>query len=422
MKKLYFIFSLVFISGFIFAQEAKVEVKEPVVKFSGHINYEAYYDTYESVTTREGNIYLYPVRQVLNNDNEDIKAYSSLNMLSAQSRLRAKINGPEAFNAKVNGMVEVDFLGNTTDLVQMPRIRHMFMSLNWKKSQLIFGQTWHPIFVTECFPQVISMGAALLFNPLNRAPQIKFTYHLTENLQIVGAALSHLDHASVGPATAQKNAGIPDFHGQLKFKSGSLNTGLVAGYKVLKPRTVLSDNTITEEKIGSYDVAAFAKIKSNDLTFKIYGVYGQNLSSFVMIGGYGAAEDPNAVADYSYSNINTMAIWSELIYQINPIGLGFFAGYSANLGTNTENFYYAKSYSRGGNLQGENIDNIFRVSPRITYTSGKVMLGLEYMMTTATYMTLTDDKFEAAKDVNNNDIIDDAVVNHRIYFSAKYSF
>jgi len=409
MNKLYFLIAFFCFSIVTIAQENKSEPKEPIVKFSGYITYEAFMDTYESVTSREGDIYLYPVRQALNSKGDDIKAYNQLNMISAQSRVRAKVNGPEAFGAKVNGTLEFDFLGKGDDYTQMPRIRHMFMSLNWEKTQLTLGQTWHPVFVTECFPQVISMGAALPFNPFNRSPQIKLSYKLSDNLYLVGAALSHLDHKSKGPALAQNNAVVPDFHGQFKYVSANFNAGLVAGYKMLKPRNMLADSTLTSETVGSFDVAAFAKIKVNDLTFKLYGIYGQNTSAYTMIGGYGAAHDPTTVADYAYSNINTMAVWSELMYESGAMGYGLFAGYSANLGTSTTD-YYNLDYTRGGN-----IDNIIRVSPRATYTSGKVIFGLEYMLTTATYMDLVPGKYEAK-------VTDDAVMNHRIYFSAKYTF
>lgn len=420
MKNIYFLIIALLISTASIGQENKAEKKEPIVKFSGHIRYEAYFDSYESVTSREDDIYLYPVRQNLNADGDDINKYGQLNMLSAQSRLRAKINGPEAFGAKVKGIVEVDFLGKTGGFEQTPRIRHMAMTLNWTKAKVTMGQTWHPVFATECFPQVLSMGAALPFNPLNRAPQIKVNYNITDVIEFTGAAISHLDMRSAGPTQAQNNAVVPDFHFALKYKTKSLAAGVIGGYKLLKPRTTTNTGAITKETIGSYDVAGFAKVKINELTLKAYGIYGQNLSSYVMIGGYGAAENPNganAVDDYSYSNINTMSVWGEVIYNFGAVGVGAFAGYSSNLGSSETDFYTNTMYARGGN-----IDNILRISPRVTVTSGKIMFGLEYMMTSATYMDLAADKYEAAVDANGDELIDDAVTNNRIQFSAKYTF
>jgi hypothetical protein len=409
MKKICIIFSILFFSGLIKAQEEAIEVKKPLFVFSGYIIYEAYYDSYKSVTAREGNFYLFPLPEELDNNGNDINKQGQLNMLSAQSRFRAKINGPEAFGAKVNGLVEIDFLGTTLTSIQTPRIRHMFVNLTWERAQLLLGQSWHPLFVTECFPQVLGMGAAIPFNPLNRAPQVKYSYNVNDEIEVSGAAISYIDQNSTGPANAQKNAILPDIHATVKYKTGDFITGIVSGFKTFKPRLVTETGDITNQKTGSFDVAAFAKYKAGELTLKAYTIYGQNLTPYSMIGGYGAA---NEVDDYSYSNINTMAFWGEGMYDIHAFGLGMFVGYTANLSSSASNYYELTGYTRGGD-----IDNLLRISPRITYTSGKVEFGFEYMMTRATYMTLdaANGKYEAITTA-------DAVSNNRLYFSAKYSF
>jgi hypothetical protein len=400
---------ILFFSGQIMAQEEIKEVKRPIVDFSGHIRYEAFYDSYSSVTLRDGEFYLYPLVENLDNNGNDINKQGSLNMLSAQSRLRAKIKGPEAFGAKINGQVEIDFLGTAATSVQTPRIRHMFMNFTWDRAQVLLGQSWHPLFITECFPQVLAMGAGLPFTPINRAPQVKYSFSLSPEIQVAAAALSHLDHKSSGPVDAQKNAILPDFHASIKYKTSSLATGIVSGFKTLKPRLETANGNLTNKTVESFDIAGFVKYTTGDLTLKAYGVYGQNLSSYVMIGGYGAAD---VTDDYSYSNINTMAFWCEGIYNIDVISLGLFVGYTANLSSSKSNYYAISGYTRGGD-----IDNLVRISPRITYTSGKVELGLEYMMTSATYMTLdvANGKYEALA-------TDDAVINNRLHFSAKYTF
>jgi len=410
MNKLLSISLTLLLVNYVYSQEETPEKKEPIVTFSGHIRYEAYYDSYESVTSRDGDFYFYPVPQQLNANGDDIKKYSQFTMLSAQSRLRANIKGPDAFGSKINGLMEIDFLGKASGWEQTPRIRHMFMNLDWGKTQLLMGQSWHPIFVTECFPDVLSMGAGLPFNPLSRAPQIKITRQLTDEFEISGAALSHLDFVSSGPVSAQKNGVIPDFHGTIKYKSNDFIVGIISGYKLLKPRITTAANNMTSKKIGSFDVAGFGKITFTKLTLKAYGVYGGNLSAFTMIGGYGAANDPVTNDNYAYSNIMTMGVWGEAIYKIDAIQLGLFTGYSANLGS-SKNDYYSLGYARG-----EDIHNIFRVSPRVAYTSGKIQIGLEYMLTGATYMQL------AANGSYDSASIYKPVLNNRIYFAAAYTF
>lgn len=423
MKRI-FTFLLLFAVGFTFAQDKKDEIK---VNFSGFIKYNAYYDTYKSVHTRDGDIYLYPLRENLDDDNNDLNANPEFNMLTAQSRVRVKASGASAFGAKINSLIELDFYGINGSLVRTPRIRHAFVNMNWGSTQLLFGQTWHPTFAVECFPQVISMGAALPFNPLNRAPQVRLTHKLSDEIVGLVSLSSHGDMRTPGDANAQKNAVLPDIHGQIKYVTDNFTIGATAGYKLLKPRLSYTDtlgNTHgTDKTIGSFDVAAFTKIKMSDLTVKLYGIYGQNLGAYTMIGGYGAASATNIDGngadydnDYDYVNINTMAIWGEIMYKIDNIGLGFFGGYSKNLGVKDDIYY------RIGAARADNIDNILRISPRVTFTSGKMMFGVEYMMTSATYRDLAAGKFETAKNAAGKELIDDAVSNNRIMFTAKYSF
>ena len=410
MKKLFYVLTFVFASPNLFCQDEKQEMKEPIIKLSGHIRYDAYFDTHESVAARDGDVYLYPTRQILNGDNEDIKGYNSLNMFAYETRLRAKISGPDAMGAKISGLVEIDFEGRANGHENSPRARHLFMNMDWGQTKLLIGQYWHPTFVTECFPEVIVAGAGAPFQPFNRSTQVALTHKLTDELEVSGAVLSHFDMESMAGSAAQNNAVLPDIHGNIKYKSGNLVTGIIAGYRLLKPRNYTAANAITTEKNGSFDVAAFGKLTANDFTFKLYGIYGQEMTPFVMIGGMGAAEDPTLVDDYSYGNINTYAVWSEIIYKLGAIDYGLFVGYTSNIGSSTDDFFMSTSFTRGAD-----IDNIVRVSPRVTYTTGRVSFALEYMLTAATYMTLLGNKYEATQ-------TDDAVINNRIAFAAQYTF
>jgi hypothetical protein len=234
MKKLIYLLTLIFVSLNLFSQDEKQEVKEPIIKLSGHIRYDAYFDTHESVAARDGDVYLYPTRQVLNADNEDIKNYNSLNMFAYESRLRAKINGPDAMGAKISGLAEIDFEGRANGHENAPRARHLFMNMDWGQTKLLIGQYWHPTFVTECFPEVIVAGAGAPFQPFNRSTQVALTHKLTDNLEVSGAVLSHFDMESVAGSAAQNNAVLPDIHGTLKYKTDNLVTGLIAGYRLLK--------------------------------------------------------------------------------------------------------------------------------------------------------------------------------------------
>jgi hypothetical protein len=408
MKSFTYLFViLLFIPSLIWAQD---EPQKLNVKLSGYVGYEMYFDTYNSVQTRDGEIYLYPKTENLDINGDDINKNFQSQMLSIQSRTRLTASGIEAFGAKISGVIEGDFVGTHQDYTRLFRLRHAFVKMDWSKSQLIVGQTWHPTFVTDCFPGVFAFGAGLPFQPLNRAPQVRYTLMPSSNLSFMGALISHGYHKSAGPTDAQRNSGFPEMQFQFKFKNEMFLAGFTAGYKTLTPRLETADGIKTNETIGSYNLQFFTKLTTKPLTVKFEAVYGQNTSHLVMIGGYGAAEDTALIDDYSYANINTLSIWSEVHTNFKKFNAGVFFGYSSNLSANDD--YYSLGYARG-----EGIDYIYRISPRVQYTSGKVTFTLEHMLTGAAYGTLD----EVNPDYSFTDT-DKPTINHRILLGAKFVF
>lgn len=408
MKKSTLLFILILFLPFY--MEAQEEPEKLSVNFSGYVGYSFFMDTYESVDTRDGLVYLYPMAEDLDINGEDLNKNIDAQMLAIESRARLTASGLSAFGAKSKAVIEGDFLGTAQNYTRLFRLRHAFIQLNWEKGELIAGQTWHPMFVAGCFPAVFSFGAAAPFNPLSRAPQLRYTFKPTQNFDIMGALLYHGDFASVGPADAQQNSGVPDMQFQFTFHNDFIFTGFTAGYKMLKPRNETSLGEKTEEMIGSYNLQAFAKFTTKPIIVKLEGIYGQNLSNLVMLGGYGAGVDPTLAGneDYSYINLNTLSVWSEVNTNFKQLNGGIFFGYSQNLGA-TDN-YYSLNYARG-----ENIDHILRISPRVQYTSGKLTFILEHMFSSAVYGTNFDSKQKATAKA-------DPTNNHRIILGAKYSF
>lgn len=407
MKKVTLLWILLFLLPFFLtAQEEKEKLN---INFNGYVGYSFFFDTYESETSRDGLIYFYPKAEDVNANGDDINKNFQAQMLSVESRTRLTASGLSAFGAKSKAVIEGDFLGTGQPYTRLFRLRHAFAQLDWESSQLIVGQTWHPLFVTGCFPGVFSFGAGAPFNPLNRAPQIRYTYNPTSNLDLMGALLMHGDFKSSGPADALQNSGLPDMQFQFRFHNDFVYTGFTAGYKILQPRTVTDNGLKTDETIGSFNFQAFAKFTMNPVTVKVQGIYGENLSHLVMIGGYGASMDDVIAAedDYSYVNLKTFSMWSEVMTNFKKLNGAIFFGYSQNLGASSD--YESLGYARG-----ENLHSITRISPRVQYTSGKLTFILEHMLTTAVYATF-DNKHKA-------DTKADPTINHRIQLGAKYAF
>jgi hypothetical protein len=403
MKKTTLLLFTSLFSIMLIAQETE-KVFNP--KVSGYVSYEAFFDTYQSVDTRDGDVYLYPLPANLDVNGDDINENLQFRMLSIQSRLKFSSTGPDAFGAKTSAVIEGDFLGISQNDVRQIRLRNAFMKLDWGTTKLILGQFWHPTIYTKNIPKVIHFGAAAPFHPLHRSPQARLTLNPSENLEILAAALVHGYHISSGPATAQRNAGIPDLQFRGIFKTDVIYMGLNAGYKILKPRLITNAGVKTDKTIGSYNLHAFGGLNMDPINISGGLLYGQNLTHFVMIGGYASSD---LTDDYDYTNYKTMSLYADAYIKMDNMQIGGFFGYSKNMGAD-DDITNLIAYGRSTSLS-----HIFRIAPRFVVTSGKTSFAFEYNLTGAVYGTAFDSKGKPTSTA-------DAVINNKIMFSAKYAF
>lgn len=424
MRKLVTSAMLASMSLLCFGQDAPKEEKQKI-QFSGFVKNDMFYDTREMVAAREGHFHLYPANENLDADGNDINANSNLNILAIQTRLRAKMSGPEAFGGKSSGFVEGAFFGHSNGDVNGFRLRHAFGKINWTNTELLFGQTWHPMFITGCFPGTISFSTGVPFQPFSRNPQLRVT-HSIGGIKVMLAALSQRDFTSSNPvagtpgSTPLQQSATPDMQFQTHYgtKNDSAGTaflaGFGAGYKTLKPQVATGAGYATDETISSYSTMAFLKLKLAPVTIKLEGVYGQNMTDLLMLGGYAVSDSAyDSSTDevdkeiVSYTNINTMSAWLDIHTNGKKVQAGLFAGYTANLGADAD--VIGKTYARGAN-----ISHVYRVAPRVMFNSGKVRFAIEPDYTVAAYATKQDAKLvtEESNDVSNI----------RLLFSAYYFF
>jgi hypothetical protein len=347
---------------------------------------------------------LYPAAKSPDADGKDINDAPGLNFLSIQTRLTGNISAPDAFGAKVNGIIEADFFGNENAAFVDAngfRLRHAFAKLTWSSTELLFGQYWHPLFIANNFSDVISFNTGAPFQPFSRNPQIRLTQKFSD-ISIFGAVLAQRDFTSPGGSTSSRNSAMPELQVQIQYNSKSTDgkdeilLGAGGGFKSLKPQLNSEKSGkkyVTEESVGGFSSTAFFKIKSSDLTFKLQGVYGQNLFDLTMLGGYAISEildtNKNSV---KYTPINTLSAWTELIYNIDNVSLALWGGYTQNLGSDDKILYYTnKVVGTDATLRGSTADNssaiknILRVSPRVVLTSGKLNFAFEVEYTSAAY-------------------------------------
>jgi len=392
------------------------------VKFSGFVKADFFYDTRQVVAIRNGHFLLFPAPVDKDVEGNDINAKSFMNFLAIQTRLRAKIKGPDAFGAKTSGLVEGAFFGQSQGDINGFRLRHAFLKLNWTKTELLFGQYWHPMFITSCFPGVVSFNTGVPFQPFSRNPQIRLTQKMGK-FSVIAAAAMQLDFLSTGPvgksSTYLSNTAIPDMNLQLHYTTKNENTnkefvvGVGGSYKILTPRLETNKGYVDDGNVGGMSGLVFAKLKCEKMTFKVEGIYGQNAYDLTMLGGYAIRNITDTTMDYrEYTTMDNMTFWTDIHSNGKKVQFGVFGGYTKNLGS-TKNIYdweeASSYYSRG-----RTIEYVYRVSPRIMFNAGKARLAGEIEYTTAAY----GDGVNSLGEVQNAE----SVSNVRFLFSAYYFF
>ena len=428
MKKLAFIFLIFCISLLLLnaqtaiAQEKTTKPADAAstwgIKFYGFVRNDIMYDTRQILSAREGDLSLYGKDKSLDANNADINAAPTFHMLAITSRLGGTITGPDAFGAKTSAILEAEFFGNFDGGINEFRLRHAWAKLDWKKTQLAFGQYWHPMFVTDCYPGVIDFNTGMPFQPFNRSPQVRLTQKLDKanKMSLILAILSQRDFASVAPSgynttDPARNSAVPNLHAQFQYKGSVIVAGAGIDFKSLRPRLNSGKpNIVSKERVNSTSFIGYIKVMTTPVVIKAEAVIGENLTDHVMIGGYlGYTATADSVE--SYDATKTKSYWFDISGTGKKIVPGLFIGYSSNDGAKAGG---KAAYGRSIGVSGRGIKDVFRVSPRIEFLSGKFKFGLEVEYTAAKYGILGNDSKVTGTTDNIN--------NTRVLLATTFSF
>ena len=179
------------------------ETKPPAfgINFSGFVNTDIFFDSRQTVMARDGDWLFYPENVKKDPDGKDINANGTFSILSIFTRISGNITGPEIFKAKTSGLIEGEFYGNIPANINTFRLRHAYVRLNWKKTELLIGQYWHPMFVPTCIPETVAINAGAPFLVFSRNPQVRVTRQFG-NFRLMLAAITQVDATSTGPEGA----------------------------------------------------------------------------------------------------------------------------------------------------------------------------------------------------------------------------
>jgi hypothetical protein len=401
MKKSTYLLVLTFLPLLIFSQE------EPAfgIKFSGYVKSDLFWDSRQTVDIREGHFLLYPKPELLDPAGNDINAKASFNFLNIQTRIRLDIKGPDALGAKTSGAIEGEFFGMSDNDINGFRLRHAYVKLNWKTTELMVGQMWHPMFITSSYPEVVSFNTGAPFLVFSRNPQVRLTQDF-KGFRFIVTALSQLDFKSTGPDGPSskyiRNSVIPSMNINLEYSKKNTENGKeflvgVAGnFKRLVPLMQTPKGYKTTEGINAMSGMVYLKLGFPNVLVKAAGLYGQSMYDYTMIGGYTLKSYTDTTFGYAdYENITTMSAWAEVMTTGKKMQGGLFLGYSKNLGApgNVAGPYYSR---------GKDIGYLYRISPRFIYNINKLRIAPEIEYTVAGYgATQSDGTVKDTKAVGN---------------------
>ncbi|MDR2011369.1 MAG: hypothetical protein LBQ22_12895 [Bacteroidales bacterium] len=359
------------------------------LKLTGYIKYDMFYDSRQIVDSREGHLVMFPQNVELDEDGKDINARGSFNFLSIQSRVALKITGPDILNAKTSGFMEGEFLGTTNANINSLRLRHAYIKLDWKRSELLLGQYWHPLFPVDCFPGTVSFNTGMCFQPFARNPQIRYTAILGL-FNISFTAFSERDFPSRGldgsaNSAYVRNSGIPSLNVNIQHSNKKVSIedyfviGLGGNFKSMLPQLETSANYVTSQKVNAFSAIAYFRKKNKYIDFKISAAYGENSTDFLMVGGFAVLDTIDFLKkDVSYIPLRNVTTWIDISTTGKMLRFGIFTGYNRNIGTNKDIH---------GSIYGyyTNIKYLYRISPRVDYFIKNLQVGMEFESTIAAF-------------------------------------
>ena len=412
------------------SQEQKTQEVPYKVDVYGFARVDYSWDTRQSAQVREYHLNLWPLDEKLDANGDDINQTGASNFLSVVSRLGVKASGPNVWGAKVYGVLEGDFFGNTQQSIGLFRLRHAYAKLDWEKTSITFGQTWYPTFIPEVFPGVANFSTGIPFNPFGWATQFRIDQKLNDKFRFSFIAYKDREFGAF-PADGNQNSPvynsvIPAMHGKIEFRNKSILAGFGAEFYPNKPliESVISPAIPASgtnpavpavikkstETLNSTSIVAYMKYNNEKFHVKLYGITGENLHHLVMLGGY--ASYANGTNPVTYEGIKTNSVWIDIASNSKKTAPGLFIGYTNQEGTSST-VAPANIYARGINAS-RGVKDMWRASARVDFKQNKFRLTPEFEYTAATHGKTQSD-LSISDDENK-------VGNFRATVSAVYSF
>lgn len=388
------------------------EVPDKIFRWgvTGYIKNESYFDSHQDVGAVQDQFFLYPRRPRPDSCGRDINNKGHFNMLAIESRIRGEVAGPKIFKANTFGVLEVDAWAEGVGLsIGRIRLRHAFMYFEWLDKSILLGQYWHPLYNTDCFADTVQFNGGSPFDPYAREAQIRLTKKFG-NMTLLLAACSRGTSIIDGPlALAEQTQGayirngiMPNLNAQVHTTIYDHLFGIVVDATRLVPRLATKDDRLrVSESLVSFTILGFASLNWPKFTLNLKGIYSQNGYGYLLISGYAIHCIDKYTNENVYTNTQCLSAWADMYYKHPVVQPGLFIGYTKNIGA-------CKSIVLDPNQETvfagdqEDIDYIFRFSPRVRWLKQPFILAVECDLTQAAYGTITNTgRVKDAVPVNN---------------------
>ncbi len=389
-------------------------------KLGGYVQHSSWWDSRQGVEGGDGYYFIYPKNRKFDVDCRDINARGEFNMTMIETRLRGEFFGPKILGAKTFAYIEGDFFGSGV-VINRFRLRHAFIQMTWDDhSKILLGQFWHPMFVVKCFPLTVSFNGGVPINPYARNPQVRYV-NFEGNKELLIAAVAQLQFTSNGPigfsSTYVRNARLPILVARAAYDTDNIYAGGGVTFQRLQPRIESDKGFRVNEYINSVQAFAFATVKFEPIEIRQQFTYAQNANDLAMLSGFAVTSVNPTTDERHYTNTAVASYWMDI--NINrKIEPGLFIGVSKNLGARRDIIQCIKDPATEEEQStiysfGEDIDTLFRATPRVRFHVLPVDFAVEIEYTRASFGCL-DNK---AKVQNTN-----SVANTRLLFTTYYYF
>lgn len=388
--------------------------KDFTYKFYGFVRGDIFYNTRANVAAVDGLFYLYPQDKVYDVNGRDLNATPNGSFYTFTTRLGLDLTGPALGKARTSAKIETDF-GGFSSSSTMLRIRQAYVALDWEKTQLLIGQTWHPL--SGIMPDVLNLSTGAPMNAFNRSPMFRLRQRL-DNMQLTTAAVWQLQYMSTGPVGASqdyiKNSGIPELFLGIDYISNGWQIGTSANFLSIRPRTVSEMSTgkyKVHERVSGLTYGAHLKYAGRKFVIAAKSKIASMVDNSALLGGYGVKSFDPVSGKQEYTPFRHSTSWINITYG-NTWRAGIFAGYTKTLGT-SDALYSKEEFKMTTYGKGLNIDQLLLVNPSISYNLLHWKIGMEYCIGTAWY-----------GDIRLNGKVENphSVTNHRILGLIVYHF